>query len=127
MVTALMLKCPDCGLRMKLGESQRFTYALSGDPKLYYYCEACHASHAAHPDGTPVGKPADRATRQARREAHIAFESWREHYGMTRNEAYLTLSVRLGVLEPQAHMGVMNQEMCQTVIALCSQGREVNN
>ncbi len=127
MVTALSLKCPDCGVRMRLGESRKYTYTLSGSPKLYYYCPACHATHGAHPDGTPVGKPANKETRQARRDAHIAFEVWRDHYGMTRNEAYLTIAVRLGIPEQKAHMGNMDLETCQMVIDLCTQGREVNN
>lgn len=65
--------CPDCGAMLVLRRG-RFD--------LFYGCErypACRGSHGAHPDGRPLGIPADAATRKARNDAHGYFDRlWRE-------------------------------------------------
>lgn len=104
--------CPDCGAPMRLRESKHgYFYGCSNFPR-------CKTAHGAHPDGKPLGVPADHATRQMRIKAHRAFdEIWRDHQLLTRGAAYRWLSKRMGV---EAHMGAMNIEQCEHVINLCS-------
>lgn len=62
------LECADCGAPMKLRESRYGPF---------YGCTrypACEGTHGAHPDGSPLGEPADRETREARMQAHESFD-----------------------------------------------------
>ena len=63
--------CPDCGAPMELVPSQL------GEDRWYYRCTTypdCRGSHGAHPDGSPLGIPADAETREYRKLAHAAFD-----------------------------------------------------
>lgn len=117
--------CPDCGATMQLRRSQKFRYP-NGKPRRFWGCSEyplCHAVIGAHPDGKPVGIPANIETRKARSRAHDAFDAWIEKYSITKNQGYRWLAEMLGVPEPEAHMGMMDKETCEAVVGLCSQGR----
>lgn len=65
------VRCP-CGARMKLKYSKKYK-------KHFYGCEKwpdCRNTHGAHPDGRPLGKPADKETRDLRRMLHIALDKY---------------------------------------------------
>jgi hypothetical protein len=110
--------CPDCGADMILRNSRYgLFYGCSQFPK-------CDTAHGAHPDGKPLGIPANRATREARIRAHAAFDvMWRERTDVpkkkARSQAYSWLQKALGwPIAP--HIGAMNAAQCDEVVRLCA-------
>jgi hypothetical protein len=102
------LKCPDCGKQMILRSSK---YGL------FYGCvgyPGCKGAHGAHPDGSPLGIPATKETKQARIRAHEAFDKLWKSGGMTRTEAYAWIAKELG---RTVHMGSADIELCERVVA----------
>lgn len=97
------LRCPEpnCGGVLHLKES-RF------GP--FWGCECfkqngCKGTHGAHPDGTPLGTPADKETKEWRIEAHAVFEDWYTAKNLSRNEAYEQLQRIMGLTSSEAHIG----------------------
>jgi len=110
------LTCPECGKPMILRTS-RFGpfYGCTGWPD-------CECTHGAHPDGSPLGTPADRATREARTRAHEAFDAlWAPNEGegsrTRRKAAYAQLQVIMGMNEEQAHIGKFTLRQCEVLVA----------
>lgn len=103
------LACPECGTPMRL---------MGGMWGIRYYCTAggCRGSHGAHPDGTPVGTPANSGTRKARAAAHSDFDRVWRHGIMSRGQAYAWLAGALGAPGP-VHIGEMDAEGCARVSA----------
>jgi ssDNA-binding Zn-finger/Zn-ribbon topoisomerase 1 len=109
---------PDCGGDMVLRDSKFGKF---------YGCvrwPACDATHGAHPDGTPLGVPANKETKQARMAAHAAFDQlWhratRAGRKSARSKAYAWLREQLGLTKDQCHIGRFDKAMCQKVIELC--------
>lgn len=108
---------------------------------LFYGCTrypGCRGAHGAHPDGRPLGKPADQATKQARMRAHGFLDPlWRDavhipDYGAlnkraqravrhrARARAYAWLAEHLGMDVDDCHIGRFDQNTCETVSALCA-------
>lgn len=81
----------------------------------FYGCEAggCRGSHGAHPDGSPVGVPADARTKKARMDAHDAFDRIWKHDRMTRSAAYAWMADALGVSPDEAHIGKLDHDSCR--------------
>jgi ssDNA-binding Zn-finger/Zn-ribbon topoisomerase 1 len=111
------LKCPEpgCAGRLVLKESK---YGL------FYGCEfwpidRCPGSHGAHPDGAPLGEPADQATKKARMRAHDAFDRLWKGRGapMSRTEAYEWVQEAMGMTSEEAHIGRFSLEECDGLIA----------
>jgi hypothetical protein len=118
--------CPDCGADMVLRSTKRFTYR-DGSPRLFYGCvnwPACRGTHGAHPDGRPLGIPANAETKAARIRAHAAFDPiWQNtkgNKGVARRAAYDWLRRALG-LEELPHIGEMSIDGCRLVIRLCEE------
>ena len=114
-VKVLDLKCPECGGQMLLrtirDKSRRF-YSCSKFPQ-------CRGSHGYHPDGTPLGVPADQETKNLRIQAHEAFDRQWELRKMTRAQAYTWLSVELGIERVKCHIASFDKMMCNRVILAC--------
>ncbi len=89
------LKCPECGARMTLRESSLFK-DKKGNNTLWYQCTECPSRHGAHPDGSPLGFPADKKTQQARIRAHKVFDKLWKEMGMSRTGAYKYAGVLMG-------------------------------
>lgn len=85
----------------------------------FYGCDRfprCRAGVGCHDDGRPLGTPADRETRRARKRAHDAFDAlWREGH-LTRGEAYAWLANKFGLTE--VHIGEMTRGECERVVKL---------
>lgn len=111
------LPCGDCGARMVLRDSRygKF-YGCSRYPE-------CRGTHGAHPDGTPLGIPADAETRAARMAAHEALSEVMESREMSTGEAYQWLAEQVGRPRGQVHIGVFTKEECAKVVEACE--REV--
>jgi ssDNA-binding Zn-finger/Zn-ribbon topoisomerase 1 len=104
------LTCPECSAPMKLRDSR---YGL------FYGCTAfpkCKATHGAHPDGAPLGRPADKATKRARMDAHDAFDQLWKDGRMKRRAAYAWMRRALELSPEEAHIGMMDIETCQRLI-----------
>jgi hypothetical protein len=117
---ATNMQCPVCNREMK------FTEEFG---KYYYVCAAfpkqCDVTLGAHPDGTPMGKPADNYTRCCRAKAHVAFDPiWQDYAGplgkeKVRQMAYRWLADRLGMSEDSSHIGNLNAPTCQDIVRHC--------
>lgn len=104
--------CGECGAPMSLRESRHGPF---------YGCTrypACKGSHGAHPNGAPLGIPADAATKAARVKAHAAFDTlWKPDAAkMTRKQAYAWLQSTLGLSKDAAHIGNFTTEQCTLLI-----------
>lgn len=102
--------CGDCGADMNLRPSRygRF-WGCSNYPE-------CKGTHGAHPNGDPLGIPADRETKNARIKAHAAFDKL--HWdSASRREAYRWMQSAMGMTKKQAHIAKMNRNQCELLIA----------
>ena len=109
-----ILACPECGAPMELKPSKF---------GLFYGCTrwrntGCNGSHGAHPDGSPLGTPADRKTKDARIAAHAAFDTLWKDGKMRRKKAYRWMQRTLGMTEDEAHIGKFSVEQCARLLAI---------
>lgn len=107
------LSCAECGAEMRLGKDRFGVRYLPAQP-----CgmERCAGTLGAHPDGSPLGYPADRATKRARIEAHDAFDRIWVHGIMSRGEAYAWMKRELGLGRGEAHIAKLDREQCLEVV-----------
>jgi ssDNA-binding Zn-finger/Zn-ribbon topoisomerase 1 len=119
-----MVICPNCGAEMVLRTTTKFTYP-NGEPRKFYGCSkypTCTGTHGAHPDGRPLGVPGNDKVKDARHQAHAAFDPlWKENH-MTRKEAYAWMSNNLGI--EFAHIGALDEDQCSKVIEMCKGKRK---
>lgn len=116
------LDCPECGAPL----------ALIVDPKQsrpFYGCctwrrTGCPGSHTAHPDGSPVGIPANEETKKARRRAHVVFDRMWRGMGMERDDAYRWMQKAMGLTADEAHIGCFTIIECEKLIATVEAVRE---
>lgn len=94
-------------MRLKSGKFGLF-WGCDGYPK-------CEATHGAHPDGTPLGIPADRVTKQERIAAHLIFDQlWMGPLAtMTRTQAYHWMQKAMGKSVQEAHIGRFDVGECR--------------
>lgn len=119
------VQCPECGSKMRLRTSRH---------GLFYGCSTfprCKATHGAHPDGEPLGYPADKETKQWRIRAHQEFDKlWRpDGSPFTRTGAYQWMVDTLALPPEEAHIGKFSIVLCQRLIAALevrSQLEEIN-
>lgn len=86
----------------------------------FWQCRACGAFVGCHPGTTrALGKPATKATRRARKDAHDAFDRlWRgSGASMGRAQAYAWLSREMGI-DP-IHIGDLDAQQCARVVHVC--------
>lgn len=121
-----VLNCPECGGAMVLRKSSKY-------PKPFYGCihyPLCRATHGAHPDGRPLGKPADAETKRWRIAAHAALDPlWgRDEEGVhcqiqkrQRRVIYAWLAEQLGIrnVGEECHIAMFDSAQCQRVIEAC--------
>jgi ssDNA-binding Zn-finger/Zn-ribbon topoisomerase 1 len=112
--TPLEHPCPECGSTMVLRSSSR---------GLFYGCTSfprCRAGHGAHPDGTPLGVPADAETRAARVRAHEVFDKLWSGPGapFSRREAYAKVAEAMNL--DSLHFGELDARRCAEAVAIIS-------
>ena len=125
--------CPYCGgLATFMPDSS--TLYNGRDFGAVYHCAAGHepAWVGVH-KGTlkPLGRLADRALRRAKQDAHAAFDPmWKtvmERDAIGQNEArkrgYAWLAGQMGLPPEGMHVGMLDIEQCQRVVAICSKYR----
>lgn len=109
------LECPECGARMRRQHSQRMR-------RFFYRCERedCDGYLGAHPDGSPLGIPANKQIRQKRTEAHGVFDLlWQEGY-VKRTTAYRIMAERMGI-DGELHIANLGWDECERLIELASE------
>lgn len=110
--------CPECGAPMVLRTTTKFKYK-SGSPRKFYGCSRypeCQAAHGADPSGNPLGKPANKETKQARIGAHEKFDSYWKQKGLQRNQAYKLLQDIMELSPKDAHIAMFSKEQCLELI-----------
>lgn len=99
-----------CGAPMKLRENR--------EGKPFYGCSRhpdCDGAVGAHPNGKPMGRPADRETRKMRRMVHAAIQGiWDYEIREERNKAYAWLEHHA----PKPHVSMMTKEECWHTLRL---------
>ena len=113
------LPCPEpgCGGMLRLRESRYGPfYGCTNYPR-------CKGSHGAHPDGKPLGVPVSFEVKQARIEAHAAFDQlWKGPQAkMRRRQAYAWMRRTLGLGNDEAHIGRFGVEECRKLVLLVEQ------
>lgn len=85
--------------------------------KKIWFCSPCQAWVGCH-DGTekPLGRLANAELRQAKIQAHAAFDPLWQRGGMSRREAYGLLSAKMGIPREDTHIGMFDLEQCRKVI-----------
>ena len=82
------MPCPECGATMILRHSIKYK-------RLFWACSKwpdCNGIHGAHPDGNPLGTPADSITRSRRVELHQLLATvWNYRCKPQRREMYTWL------------------------------------
>ena len=109
MASVADLRCGECGELMVLRNSRfgKF-FSCTTYPK-------CKGTHGAHPDGSPLGTPANKETKQARMKAHAAFDRLWKEGKRKRGQAYGWLKAQASIPDHIAGMSVAD---CNTLIEL---------
>lgn len=115
--------CRFCGGAVELVNNAMFYGGREYGWPFAYACFACGARVGCHP-GTdiPLGTLADKATMQARRAAHAAFDPLWQNKGVgVRKRAYQALSKAMG--KNAAHISWMDADECLIVVSLVQAGK----
>lgn len=84
----------------------------------FYQCEPCDAWVGCHREtAKPLGRLANAELRQAKQDAHAAFDPLWQSGRMKRKDAYSWLASRLGI--ETAHIGEFDVETCRRVVEIC--------
>lgn len=112
---AAFVNCGDCGASMVLKDR--------GYGK-FWGCTRypdCPGIHGAHPNGRPMGKPADAATRKSRVKAHAAFDAHWKKKRWSKKTGYQWLQKRLRMDRHECHIARFDVATCAKVVQLCTQ------
>lgn len=116
--------CPYCQSQVPMVDSS-IVYRRSYGP--IYWCDPCDAYVGVHA-GTdkPKGTLAKAPLRQARKQAHAAFDPLWIRPGIDkskrRGEVYRALAAVLGMPGEECHIGEMNEFQCASVVLACEYG-----
>ena len=108
-----------CSVNIELTTNDKIYGRIYGDWPKIYYCNDCRAAVGCHP-GTviPLGRMADRATRQLRTKAHDEFDKlWRSGL-MSRAKAYNWLAASLEIDPSQCHISWLSKDQLKDVATL---------
>lgn len=96
--------------------------------KRFFRCSICDRYVGTHPNGFPMGAPADDDTRRARHRAHCAFDSIWENGWLPKGAAYEWLADQFGLTAEAAHIGFFDVarcvDLCERVAGVAAQVRE---
>ena len=103
---------------MVLRETTKYTYK-NGDPRKFFGCSRfpnCQAAHGAHPDGKPMGVPANAETKKARMAAHAVFDAYWKKLGLSKTQGYKLLQDIMGMSAAEAHIANFDKAQCETLV-----------
>jgi hypothetical protein len=93
---------------------------------MYWQCKKCSAYVGVHRNSNnkPLGRLANAELREAKQEAHKAFDPiWKEGQ-LTRSQAYRWLYYQLrdqyNIKKKNCHIGTFDVEACTRTVAICS-------
>lgn len=107
-----MVLCGECGAQMVLRDSKygKF-YGCIQFPK-------CKGTHGAHPDGKPLGVPANKETKLARMKAHEAFDAMWKRRKISRTKGYAWLQKAMGLTADEAHIAKFTKDQCEKLVQI---------
>jgi len=109
--------CRYCGSPVHFRDSSIIYKKSYGQVYICSKYPACDAYVGVHRGSdTPLGILANAELREARNEAHRAFDPLWKEKGMSRKEAYRLLQERLNLREEEAHIAEMDIDMCLQVV-----------
>jgi hypothetical protein len=108
-----------CSVNIELTTNDKIYGRIYGDWPKIYYCNDCRAAVGCHP-GTviPLGRMADRATRQLRTKAHEEFDKLWQSGLMSRSKAYNWLAAALEIDPSQCHISWLSKDQLKDVATL---------
>lgn len=112
--------CPYCNNPAKLVDSS-VVYGRSYG--MIWLCKPCDAYVGVHKSSAthmPLGTLANRATREARKRAHAAFDPLWKSRRLNRSYAYQLLSEFLGIDGKDTHIGNFTVEQCERVVVFAT-------
>lgn len=117
------IRCPYCKANATLRPAS-FVYGEAANPEHYLYvCDhypECDSYVSAHKKSKrPMGRLANARLRQKRIQAHKAFQEVIKQSGMSKDEAYQWMKIRLGLKKKQAHIAKFGEHMCERLINIC--------
>jgi len=110
--------CGECGAPMVLRQTKRFLHK-NGQPRKFYGCSRwpeCNGIHGAHPNGEPLGIPANKETKRWRIKAHNVFDEWWKSGSVHRKRAYQELNKHF---DREIHIGAADIPLCREIIDFC--------
>ena len=114
--------CPTCGPRTPvfLVNNEEIYGREYGEWPYAYLCENCESYVGLHP-GTdlPLGKLADRQTRDARKGNKKLFFAMIDQTGMNRSDAYQVLADAMEIPVGECHWGWFDAEQCRKAGQIC--------
>lgn len=103
---------------MRLRTTKKYQYRNGNDRK-FWGCSRfpdCKAAHGAHPDGSPMGTPADTETKALRQQVHAVFDPLCKKAGLTRSESYRFLRHVMQMSGDDAHIAKFDKATCELAI-----------
>ena len=113
--------CPYCLEPAKLVDNEVIYGRNYGNSWLCVPCDAYVGCHKG--TDNPFGRLANKDLRQAKIRAHIAFDPLWKSKKMTRREAYIWLSKKLGVETKDCHIGMFSIYQCDLTVTICDMER----
>ena len=110
--------CPYCRDWAHLVRGDRIYPSRADLADLWFYlCSPCDAYVGCHSDSTrPKGRLANAELRQARVDAHAAFDPLWKSGDMRRGDAYRWLAGQLGIPRKKCHIGNFDVARCRRVV-----------
>jgi hypothetical protein len=107
-------KCDCCEGPAVLVQNRVLYGRNHGDWPVLWFCLSCEASVGCHPQSVyPLGRMADRATKNARTQVHQLLDPLWQEGPLSRDEAYALLAERMNVPPwEEVHVGEMTLEEC---------------
>ena len=108
-----------CSVNIELTTNDKIYGRTYGNWPHIYYCNDCRAAVGCHP-GTfiPLGRMADRTTRQLRTKAHNEFDRLWQTGLMSRAKAYNWLANQLGIDPSDCHISWLSKDLLIDVATL---------
>lgn len=106
-------RCNCCGGTVRCVHHTVLYGKAYGDWPWAYVCDMCDASVGLHPNtDLPLGLLADKATRQARKQAKESFNRLWQRGDISRSGAYAWLARKLRLPVTECHFGQFDQARC---------------
>lgn len=122
-------QCPNCGRGTRFMEDSTQIYGGHRNYGPRYWCQPCDTHCGTHPDGRPLGTPANAALRRARSILHETqfdplWQNAERLYGsapvhpskvrgVARTRAYRWLAHHMGLPEEKCHIAMLDLEQCR--------------